>query len=201
MKKILPIFSYIFHPIFIPVFASIIYLFYNQTYFTIQEKLFVVLQIIILTVFIPVLFYFLLRSAGKIDSIMIAEISQRKIPLVLQCFLIILLVRKSITVDRYPELHFFFLSGLLSTLCALALLFTRVKASLHMMTISALTMFVIGLSVHYQTHSIYLISFLVLMNGFVASSRLEMKAHTFKELIIGFFIGAIPQLLLFRFWL
>jgi hypothetical protein len=39
------------------------------------------------------------------------------------------------------------------------------------------------------------------MNGVVASSRLEMKAHTVKELVIGFVLGIIPQVLLFRFWL
>jgi hypothetical protein len=201
LKKILPIFSYLFHPIFIPVFAAIVYLFINDSYFPIQEKLFILLQIAILTVFIPILFFFLLRSWGKIDSVMVAEVSQRKIPLVIQCFLIITLIRKSITVERYPELHFFFLAGLLSTLCALILLFAKVKASLHLMTISALTVFVIGMSIHLQTENNYLIAFLVVMNGCVASSRLEMKAHTFKELIIGFALGSIPQLLLLRFWL
>jgi hypothetical protein len=39
------------------------------------------------------------------------------------------------------------------------------------------------------------------MNGVIASSRLVMKAHTPKELIIGFFSGAIPQLLLLVVWL
>lgn len=161
----------------------------------------ILLQVIILTIFIPILFFFLLRSTGKIESIMIAEVSQRKFPLVIQCFLIILLIRKSITVDRYPELHFFFLAGLLSTLCALILLYARIKASLHMMTISALTVFVIGLSIHFQAQNIYLIAFLILMNGFVASSRLEMKAHTYKELVIGLLLGCIPQFLLLYIWL
>jgi hypothetical protein len=32
------------------------------------------------------------------------------------------------------------------------------------------------------------------MNGF-ASSRLVMKAHTSKELIIGVLLGSIPQML------
>ncbi|WP_348812854.1 hypothetical protein [Flavobacterium maritimum] len=201
MKKILPIFSYIFHPIFIPVFASLVYLFFNDTYFSTREILIVLLQVIILTVVIPILFFFLLRSTGKIESIMIAEVSQRKIPLVIQCFLIILLIRKSITVDRYPELHFFFLAGLLSTLAALILLYARIKASLHMMTISALTVFVIGLSLHFQIRNLYLITFLILMNGFVASSRLEMKAHTYKELVVGLLLGLIPQLLLLYLWL
>ena len=132
---------------------------------------------------------------------MISEISQRKIPLVMLCFLTILLVRKSITLDRFPELHFFFLGGLLSTVLALGILFFRTKASLHMLAISALTLFVIGLSIHNQSRNVNWIAFLVFMIGVVASSRLEMQAHTTKELVIGFLLGSIPQLIFFYFWL
>jgi hypothetical protein len=132
---------------------------------------------------------------------MISEVSQRKIPLVIQCFLTILLIRKSITLDRFPELHFFFLGGLLSTILALVFVFFKTKASLHMLAISALTLFFIGLSIHNQTQNIYMIALLVSMNGVVATSRLEMKAHTNKELVIGFLLGVMPQLLLLRFWL
>lgn len=201
MKKILPFFSYLFHPIFIPVMATLFYLFFYDSYFVNQEKYFIVLQILIITVFLPILFFFLLRATGKVDSVMVSEVSQRKIPLVIQCFLIILLLRKSIPLARYPELHFFFLGVLLSTLQALGFLFFKIKASLHMVGISALTVFVIGLSIHNQIYAINWIAFLILMNGFVASSRLEMKAHTTTELIIGFLLGSIPQLLLFYFWL
>jgi hypothetical protein len=201
LKKILPIFSYIFHPIFIPVMATLVYLFYNASFIINQEKLFVFSQIIIITVIVPVLLFFLLRAAGKIDSIMIAEVSQRKIPLLLHSFLIILLVRKSITIDRYPELHFFFLGALMSTLQALILSYFKTKASLHMMGISSLTVFVIGISLHYQVQSTFLIAFLILMNGLVASSRIEMKAHTTTELIIGFLLGSVSQLLLLYLWL
>ena len=201
MKKILPFFSYLFHPIFIPVYAALFYFFLNDSYYTNPEKYFAFFQIVIITILLPILFFFLLRVSGQVDSIMISEISQRKIPLVIQCFLTILLVRKSITLDHFPEFHFFFLGGLLSTVLALVLLFFRTKASLHMVAISALTIFSVGLSIHNQTQNINLIAFLVIMNGFVASSRLEMNAHTPKELAIGFLLGIIPQLLLLRFWL
>ncbi len=201
MKKILPFFSYLFHPIFIPVYAALFYFFGNDSYFTNPEKYFALFQIAIITIVLPILFYFVLRTMGKVDSVMVSEISQRKIPLVILCFLTILLVRKSITLDRFPELHFFFLGGLLSTLLALIFLLFKTKASLHMVAISTLTLFVIGLSIHNQTRNINLIAFLVLMNGVVASSRLEMKAHTPKELVIGFLLGIVPQLLLLHFWL
>lgn len=201
MKKTLPFFSYLFHPIFIPVYSALYYFFLNDSSFTNLEKYFALFQIVIITILLPILFFFLLRISGQVDSIMISEISQRKIPLVIQCFLTILLVRKSITLDHYPAFHFFFLGGLLSTVLALVLLFLRTKASLHMIAISAFTIFVIGLSVHSQTRNINVIAFLVLMNGFVASSRLEMKAHTPKELVIGFLLGIIPQVLLLGLWL
>jgi hypothetical protein len=201
LKKIIPFFSYVFHPIFIPVYAALFYFFWNDSYFTNPEKYFAIFQIVIITILLPILFFFVLRTAGQVDSIMISKISQRKIPLVIQSFLTILLVRKSITLEHFPEFHFFFLGGLLSTVISLVLLFFKTKASLHAIAISAFTVFVIGLSVHNQTRNINLIAFLVLMNGFVASSRLEMKAHTPKELVIGFLLGIIPQLLLLCFWL
>jgi hypothetical protein len=44
------------------------------------------------------------------------------------------------------------------------------------MIISSLTVFIIGLSLHFQNPNTVLITVLLLLNGFVASSRLEMKA-------------------------
>ena len=201
LKKTLPFFSYLFHPIFIPVYAALFYFFGNDSYFSNPEKYLAVFQIAIITIVVPVLLFFLLRSMGKIDSMMIPDISQRKTPLIILCFLTILLIRKNITIDYFPQLYFFFLGGLFSTFSALILLFFNTKASLHSMAMSTLTVFVIGLSIHYQTQSIYTIAFLIFMNGVVASSRLEMNAHTPKELTIGFLLGIIPQLLLFRLWL
>lgn len=201
LKKILPFFSYLFHPIFIPVYAALFYFFGNDSYYSNPEKYLAVFQIAIITIVVPVLLFFLLRSMGKIDSIMIPDISQRKTPLIILCFLTIFLMRKNITIDYFPQLYFFFLGGLFSTFSALILLFFNTKASLHSMAMSTLTVFVIGLSIHYQTQSIYTIAFLIFMNGVVASSRLEMNAHTPKELTIGFLLGIIPQLLLFRLWL
>ena len=201
MKKILPSFSYIFHPIFIPALATIFYLLYHGTDFITQEKLFIFFQVAIVTIVIPMLVFLLLRATGNVDTIMIAKTSQRKIPLVIHSFLLILLVRKSITIERYPELHFFLLGALMSTILALVLLFGNIKASLHMIAISSLTVFVIGLSFHFHFQNIIAISLLIFLNGIVASSRLEMKAHTNTELVLGFCLGAIPQLLLLFLWL
>ncbi|MBP4138749.1 hypothetical protein J3495_11695 [Flavobacterium sp. P7388] len=132
---------------------------------------------------------------------MIHETSQRRIPLVLQCFLFILLVKRSIVITRYPELHFFFLGALFSTILALICTFFKIKASLHMMSMSGLAIFVIGLNIHLQMHNPYWSAFVILLSGLVASSRLVMEAHTSNELSIGTAIGILPQLLFLYLWL
>ncbi|VXB17453.1 conserved membrane hypothetical protein [Flavobacterium sp. 9R] len=181
--------------------ATLFYFYYNETLFQLKEKGFVLLQITILTVIVPILIYFLLKTLNKIDSVMAYDLGQRKIPLVLQSFLFILLVKRSITIDRYFELHFFFLAALMSTLIALLLLFAKIKASIHMLAFSSLTVFVTGLHLHHPEHFPLIVPFLIFMNGVIASSRLVMQAHTPKELIIGFLSGSIPQLLLLVVWL
>lgn len=150
---------------------------------------------------LPIAFFYLLRTFGKIENVMLSDISHRKIPLALQIMLFAVLIEKSITFDRFPSLYFFFVGGLLSAIFAFLLLYVKVKASIHMIGISALTVFIIGLSIHNQINAVNTVIFFVMMNGLVASSRLVMEAHTNKELVIGFLCGAIPQSALFCLWL
>jgi len=132
---------------------------------------------------------------------MLSDISQRKTPLLMQIALTVILISKSITLDRFPELFYFFFGAICSTLVAYVLLFLKIKASIHMIAISALSFFVIGLSVHFELNSTFIIASLFLLTGIIASSRLVMKAHTGKELVIGYSAGMLPQILLWYFWL
>ncbi|MBN8641163.1 MAG: hypothetical protein J0L86_05055 [Flavobacteriales bacterium] len=201
MKKILPFFSYLFHPIFIPLLGTVLYILFQENYFTIPQVYLLVFQVIIITIFLPMSFFYLLKTFGKVDTIMLSDVNQRKIPLLLQMALTVVLIKQSITIDRFPELYFFFLAGLITTFIAFVLLFFKIKSSIHMIGVSALTFFVIGLSLHNQINIIYVIASLFLFTGIIASSRLYMKAHTMTELVIGYAIGMIPQLLLWYAWL
>lgn len=201
MKKILPFFSYCFHPIFIPLFGTFFYVLFDTTYLVLPQYLILFLQIIIVTILLPIAFFYLLRTFGKIENVMLSDISQRKIPLLLQAMLFAVLIEKSITIDRFPSLYFFFIGGLLSTLVAFLLLYAKIKASIHMIGISSLTAFIIGLSIHNQINTINTVAFFIIINGLVGSSRLVMKAHSNKELLIGFLCGMIPQTALLYYWL
>lgn len=201
MKKTITLFSYLFHPIFIPLFGTILFFLIDGTYYGLYQKLLILLQVILITIFIPISFFYLLKTIGKIDTIMVSDLSQRKIPLIIHVFLIFILIEKSITINRVPELYFFFFGGIISAIIAFIFLFLRIKASIHLIGISSLTAFAIGLSIHNQVNILNLIAFLILMNGLIAASRLEMKAHNNKELALGFCIGLLPQIALWFLWL
>lgn len=201
MKKILPFFSYAFHPIFIPLLGTVFYVLLESRYFTIAQYLILFLQIIIITFLLPIAFFYLLKTFGKIDSIMLSDISHRKIPLILHIALLSILIQKSITIELFPTLYFFFLGGIISAVFAFLLLYAKIKASIHMIGISALTVFIIGLSLKNEINTINLVAVFIILNGLVASSRLVMKAHTNKELLIGFLCGILPQIGLIYVWL
>lgn len=201
MKKILPFFSYLFHPIFIPILGTVFYILFTPNFFSKEQYFLLLFQVVIITFLLPLSFFYLLRTFGKVDTIMLSDTSQRKIPLLLQIALTYILIEKSVTIERFPELYFFFFGGIVSTIIAFVLVYAKIKASIHMIAISALTFFVIGLSIHSQENNLYSVVLLFFITGFVASSRLAMKAHTIKELAIGYLVGTIPQLVLFYLWL
>jgi hypothetical protein len=201
LKKILVLFSYLFHPIFVSVFGALLYFYIIETEFNKLQQFLILTQIVIVTIFIPVTFFFILKSIGKIDSVMASQIQERKIPLFGQAILLYVLFSNSITLKTLPQLHFFLIGGMISAIIAFFLLFFRIKTSLHLLGTSSLLAFAIGLSSYNQSNNLLLIATLLLLNGIVATSRLEMKAHTYKELIIGFFVGLLPQILVWKFWL
>lgn len=201
MKKVLPFFSFAFHPIFISVFGAAFYFFTSDKYLDYETVYLYFLQVLIITVFIPLACFYLLVSVNKIDSIMVTKVSQRKIPLFLQSLLLIVLITKSITREELPELYYFYLGNIISSCLALALAFFHKKASLHMLGISSLTVFCVFCSINFQYKPVMFLTVLLLLNGLIASSRLYMKAHTPKELVLGYVIGVLPQLFLSIFWL
>jgi hypothetical protein len=201
LKKILPPFSYVFHPLFISVYAVVLYFFFGKHNYNYQEVYLVIIQIVIITIFIPLTVYYLLLSLGKVDSIMLAHKNQRRLPLLIHAILLLILIRKSITIDYFPVLYFYFLASFISTFMAFLFLFSKFKVSLHQLAIASFTVFAVGISLHFNIRMIWIIVPLILCNGLIASSRLVMKAHTPTELILGGLIGSLPQIGVLYFWL
>ncbi len=201
MRYIIKSASYIFHPIWMPFLGSLLYFFITPRFFPgplIKAKL---LAIAITTLFIPIVFYFLLKNLGKASSMFLSDVKERRWPLFFFILLIGLNLYQILDVYNYPALYYFFVGILFSALTGLILAILEVKISLHMVGLSGILIFVIALSIFYRLNLIYSISFLIAALGLTATSRLDLKAHTPIELVLGLMIGVVPQIIVLNLWL
>lgn len=199
MTKLLKLFSYIFHPLFIGVYIVLIYVNSEKNYFSLEEKLFLTYQISIITLFIPLGIYYVLKSINKADSLMLASVKQRKLPLAINCLLLLLLLNNSIHYNETPDLYLIFLGCLISNMIALSCSILQFKTSLHMIAIVIFTTTL--LSITENTLAGIILKTMAIINiGFIASSRLVYKAHNTTELVSGTFIGLVPQIALYMYF-
>ena len=159
------------------------------------------LAIAITTLFIPIVFYFLLKNLGKAENMFLSNVKERRWPLFFFCLLISLNLYQILDAYNYPALYYYFVGILFSALTALILAILNLKISLHMTGLSGVLMFVIVLSIFYRVNLIYTIAFIIAALGLTATSRLQQKAHTWLELGLGLLIGLLPQIIVLNFWL
>lgn len=193
--------SYLFHPLLMPILGTILYYSVTPKYIDPQFVRVEVFAIVILTILIPIVVFFLLKNLKVVETIYLKEVKERKFPLMIQCILLLLILKTVFDPYDDPELYYFFVGILFSAFSALLMVFFKLKVSLHQMGISGLLIFLVGLSAHFKINLLITISFFLFANGWVASSRLHGEAHTYPELLIGLLLGALPQLILFNLWL
>ena len=201
MNIILKSISYIFHPLLMPFLAAAFYFSKSPRFFPIpivKAKLF---SLVLLTFLLPILLFFVLKTLKKVSSINLATTKERIIPLVINCLIIIFIIQNVLPYNEIIELYFFFIGILLSTLSCLILALLNFKASIHMIASSGVLFFFIALSIHFNININGTIALFFIIIGAIATSRLHLNAHTHIELIIGFFVGLIPQLLVLNYWL
>jgi hypothetical protein len=164
----------------------------------IKAKLF---AIALFTIVLPILLYYLLKTIGKASSVHLGKIRERIIPLVLNSVIILVITQRIVPVKELPELYYFFIGTLLSTMACLMLVLLKFKASIHMIASGGVLIFFVALSIHFSINIVGTIALFFVIIGAIATSRLHMKAHSNIELIIGFFVGVIPQIILLNYWL
>lgn len=155
----------------------------------------------ILTIVLPILLFYLLKTLRKVESFHLENVTERKLPLVINCFIVVLILVRVLPLHELPELYFFFIGILISTLTCLAMVFIKFKASIHMIASAGFFMFAIALAIHFKININGTIALMCVILGAIATSRLHLRAHTVPELWIGFFIGLVPQLILLNYWM
>ncbi len=182
-----------------PLFGVLLYFNISPKFYIYQVINIKLLALILLTIVLPILTFFLLKSLKIINSLELHTPRERFFPLLINGVILLIILKRVFPITEIIELYYFFLGILIAvTLCLITVLF-QIKASIHMMFISGVLCFMILMSQHFKVNINIGIAFFCIILGAVATSRLHLKAHTFLELSFGICIGAIPQLIVFNY--
>jgi hypothetical protein len=203
LKFAAKIISWVFHPVFIPVYV-LIFLLREQSYLFVAltggKKTLTVIQFAVMYALFPVVTALLLKALGFIGSIYMKTQKDRIIPYVI-CMIYYFWVWYVIKNQSiYPdELVQFTLSVFISSVLGL-MSNAYMKISMHAMAVGAMATFILILALQGSISSGIYISAVLLITGLVCTARLVVSDHTNKEIYTGLFIGVTSMLLAKSFY-
>lgn len=216
MKIFAKIISFLFHPLFITIYSLSAIYFLHPFIFDNEDnnsKIIFIAYSILSTIIIPILAILLLKNLNIIETFKMEKKTERIGPLIVVSIVYLWLF---INYKNSTELPLDFAAMMLGASIAVLTAFfinNFIKISLHALSMgSVISLFLIlkykleysGLS--FKTSSFasvelsldFLIILVLILSGLVGTSRLILKAHTEKELFLGYLVGFITQLIAFK---
>jgi len=194
------ILSVITHPVFLPLYVIVWYLFYPSydepliyAYFLeVDLKLKWLFFYSLFTVVIPLMIFFISRFLRLIKSIFLESTDERR-----YFFLIMGIYYWFVFYLFYKTFqhHFFnapiLLIGECSIVMFLSSLFTTntFKLSIHTAGLGAMTGFFAGLILTYKSNFLNFIVIMVIISSIIMAVRMLVKAHSVLEVISGWVLG------------
>ena len=184
-----------------PLVGVLLYFYISPRFFNPEFIYSKVFAAVIMTTVIPILSYFMLKNLQLVTTIHLSNVKERRWPLLMQMLFTFILIKLIFNGYEIPELYFFFVGILASSSGAFILALLKFKASLHMIALSGVLFFIMGLSLHFGINILALIAAFIFASGATATSRLDMRAHTPAELVVGFIVGAASQIMVYSYWI
>jgi len=196
LRFIATIISYVFHPLFIPVYLTY-FVFTTRAYqfagIDSWAKTLKLLLVFITCSFLPLISILLLRALNFIDSIYLKTQKDRIVPYI-------------ICMTFYFSVWYYFkknheVADLVSMALAIFnasvfgfLLNIIMKVSMHAIAVGVMTTFIAILAFNETVNLSLYLSIALFIAGIVCTSRLIVSDHRPGEIYIGFFAGILSQL-------
>jgi membrane-associated phospholipid phosphatase len=200
------IFSTVFHPIFMPLFTILTILYaFPFRYQYVPDKIWNITIFILLglTMVMPAITIFIMKKLEIVSDYDISEQKQRILPYLIFFFFYLLTFLqfrpKEISSNEFMEdalLAAIFLGATLSLAFAF-FLNNFLKVSVHTLAVTNLFTFICLISRNTQKSLFILLIISSIIVGLVGSSRIFLRAHTKREVYVGFICGIIGQVLAF----
>ena len=196
MQPFAKLISAVFHPFLMPLFTMFL-LRHFDVFLSNRTDVFIYLTFIIFIItFATGISILLMRKRGLISDLDIRNRSERFTPflIVLGYYVIAYILTLDHTDIYIPVLYRSLMLGLVVSILTGLLATIRFKLSMHLLAIGGVLASVIYVGIINESSDINWISSIVIASGLLAWSRLELKAHTLKEVYVGFSVGFLCML-------
>jgi len=194
MTNVARIFSWLFHPIFLPIVFSLLILngdFYMNRMLNPEAFRIILIVMILFTLCIPLLIFVAAKYMGIIESVEMSSKQERIFAITVlgisSWFSWKILVGFELPV-YYTD---FMLIEIAASMLGLIMAFIK-RFSLHMYGWSVFIFTSLWYIYAYNTFSMLWISLFLIIAGIVAWARLEEEKHTPAEIYLGFALGLVP---------
>lgn len=197
VKWLAHFFSFIFHPLFIPMIASWFLAFVQPGYFTgisTHEKLLTIMRVGYNTIFYPALTVLLLKALGFTKSIFLKTQKERIIPYIatnIFYFWVFLVFRNQ---PEVPVILTSFMFGAFIATSAALIANIYFKISMHALGVGALCGLMLIIIFSGFSYAGFLTTMLILIiTGLVCTSRMIVSNHKPFDIYSGIIVGMICQ--------
>jgi hypothetical protein len=202
LKIAAKIISYVFHPLFIPVYLIWFYI-KSQPHlfsgFSPIERNFLIIRFGVMYTLFPLFSILLLKALKFVKSVYLKTQQERVIPYII-CMVYywwmwyVLHNQPEFSGDIVMLALAIFIVSILGLLANIVM-----KVSMHAMSVGVAVTFIMIMSFSQDISFTAYISIVVLITGLVCTSRMIVSDHTPQEIYFGLFIGIISQVIAFWF--
>ncbi len=197
LKVLARFISYVFHPVFVPVYIVLFLLYIHPSIFTgfsPREKILRLAQAVLMFSFFPVITVLLLKALGFIGSIQLHTQKDRIIPLIasMMWYFWIWHVWRNLPASPKESVSLalaIFISSILAMMANI-----RIKISLHAIAAGVMLAFMFTLALGSAVSFGMYLSVTLLAAGLVCTSRLLVSSHSVGEVYLGLLAGVASQL-------
>jgi hypothetical protein len=193
--------SFLFHPLFIPVYLSWFLIFVNPQFpvFSSGDRLLLLLRFLVMYTVFPLVTVLLAKGLGFVDSIFLKTQKDRIIPYVacgLYYFWMWYVLKNQ---PEFPK-NLVMLSLAIFLASSLGLTINSfVKVSMHTISMGVMVTFMLLFALMTDINFGFYISAAFLMAGLVCTARMINGDHNPAEVYLGLVIGIVAQLVAYWF--
>jgi len=185
--------SFIWHPIFLPLYTVLIYFYLTDRYFLSQNINFLIYYLLIVAIIIPLLFFGVMFYTKSFSGFQLEKPKERLFFSVIMAVVYFIIFYKLTHHRQFVELYPFFLGIFLSILCLSVYNYFDKKPSIHAMAVSGSITFLMIWSYYTHIDILSYLAVLIMLATLIMATRLYLQAHSLKDIARGTFIGILMQ--------